>query len=166
MWLFSVFHLACYFKRLLFCAMHLISFLCTTKIVIYEESTFLLLFLWVFFFGGGDSLCNPIWSGIRQPSPEFAFLPQPPECWYFRCAPSLLTCIHVVFLLVLWKTLGVISVLDLQIVLLGTYCLQVFEWMCVLISPGYIRGVEFLGCMVTLYNWPRSIKLLSDMFIS
>lgn len=152
MWLFSVFHLACYFKRLLFCAMYLISFLCTTKIVIYEESTFLLLFLWVFFLGGvivyvtqsglesGNlaqnlhsclSLPNAGISGVHLPfSPVFMLF----SFWSFER--------H-------WESF---PVLDLQIVLLGTYCLQVFEWMCVLISPGYIRGVEFLGCMVTLYN--------------
>lgn len=164
MWPFSVFHLACYFKRLLFRAMYLISFLCTTKIVIYEESTFVVVVFVVFFFFFCDSLCNPIWPGIRQPSPKLAFLPQPPECWYSG--------VHLpfspVFMLFFsfwsferhWESF---PVLDLQIVLLGTYCLQVFEWMCVLISPGYIRGVELLGCMVTLYNWPRSVKLLSNM---
>lgn len=165
MWLFSVCHLACYFKRLLFCAMYLISFLCTTKIVIYEESTFLLLlFLWVFFFvivyvtqsglESGNlaqnlhsclSLLNAGISGVHLPFSPVVMLF---SFWSFER--------H-------WESF---PVLDLQIVLLGTYCLQVFEWMCVLISPGYIRGVELLGCMVTLYNWPRNIKLLSDMFIS
>lgn len=154
MWPFSVFHLACCFKRLLFCTMYLIP--------LHNKDSY----IWRFHLFC-DSLCNLIWPGIRQPSLELAFLPQPPKCWYFRCAPFLLTCIHVFFSF--WsfeRHWGSFPVWDLQIVQLGTYCLQVFEWMCVFISPGYVLGLELLGCMVTLYNWPRSVKLFSNMSIS